>query len=133
LAKRGNYGNELADQLARAATQNSDTALSFNKIATTTMYSELKEAVTQKWQSDWNNCTKAAITKEFFPNASDRLQINVSLNPNVTTMVTGHGRTRAYLHSFRIIGCQCTQTGGLTVLRPSDKLAINLLVPQLGI
>jgi hypothetical protein len=89
------YGNELADQLAKAATRNSDIAVSFNSIPTSTLYSELKEAVIQKWRTDWDKCTKAAITKEFFPNKRYRLKINISINPNFTAMVTGHGRTRA--------------------------------------
>ena len=45
---------------------------------------------------------KAAITKEFFPNVRDRLKMNISLNPNFTAMVTGHGRTRAHLQRFRL-------------------------------
>jgi hypothetical protein len=91
----GIYGNELADQLANASTRNSDIAVSFNRIPTSTLYSELKEAVIQKWQTDWDKCTKAAITKEFFPNIRDSLKINISITPNFMAMVTGHGRTRA--------------------------------------
>ena len=64
----GICGNELVDQLAKAATRNSNIAVSFNTIPTSTFYSELKEAAIQKWQTDWDKCTKAAITKEFFPN-----------------------------------------------------------------
>jgi len=94
----GIYGNKLADQLAKAATRNRDIAVSFNRIPTSTLYSELNEVVTQKWQTGWNNCTKAAMTKEFFPNVRDRFKMNVRINPNFTAMVTGHGRIRAYLH-----------------------------------
>ena len=84
------YGNELADQLAKAATRNSGIAVSFNRIPTSTFYSELKKAVIQKWQTDWDKCTKAAITKEFFPNVRHKLEMNISINPNFTAMVTGH-------------------------------------------
>ena len=70
-AHAGIYGNEMADQLAKAATRNSDIAVSFNRIPTSTLYSELKELVIRKWQMDWDKCTKAAITKEFFPNVRD--------------------------------------------------------------
>jgi hypothetical protein len=38
--------------------------------------------------------------------------MNISLNTNFTAMVTGHGRTRAYLHCFRIIDsatCPCNK------------------------
>jgi len=108
----GIYGNELAHQLANAATRNSDIVVSFSRITTSTSYSELNEVVTQKWQTDWDNCTKAAITKEFFPNVTDRLKMNISINPNFTAMVTGHRRTRAYLHRFRLIDnatCPCNK------------------------
>jgi len=91
----GIYGNELADQLSKSATRNSDIAVSFNRIPTSTLYSKLNKVVTQKWRTDRDNCTKAAITKEFFPNVRDRLKMNISINPNFMAMVTGHGRTRA--------------------------------------
>jgi ribonuclease HI len=61
-AHAGIYGNEMADQLAVAASRNSDIAVSFNRILTSTLHSELKEVVIQKWQTDWDKCTKAAIT-----------------------------------------------------------------------
>jgi hypothetical protein len=102
----------LADQLTKAATRNNDVAVSFNKIPTATLHSELKEVVTQKWQTNSDNCTKAAITKAFFPNVSERLKMNISLNPNFKAMVTGHRRTKAYLHRLRTIDsatCPCNK------------------------
>ena len=57
-AQVGIYGNKLAEQLAKAANWNSDIAISFNGIPTSTFYSELKEAVIQKWQTDWDKYTK---------------------------------------------------------------------------
>jgi len=111
-AHAGIYGNEMADQLAKAATRNSDIAVSFHRIPTSTLHSELKEVVIQKWQMDWDKCTKAAITKEFFPNVRDRLNMKISINPNFTAMVTGHGRTRAYRHRFRLTDnatCPCNK------------------------
>jgi hypothetical protein len=68
--------------------------------------------VIQKWKTDWDKCAKAAITKEFFPNVRDRLNMKISINPNFTAMVTGHGRTRAYRHRFRLIDnatCPCNK------------------------
>jgi len=108
----GIYGNEMADQLAKGATRNSNTAVSFNRNPTSTLHSELKEVVIQKWQMDWDKCTKAAITKEFFPNVRDRLNMKISINPNFTAMVTGHGRTSVYRHRFRLIDnatCPCNK------------------------
>jgi ribonuclease HI len=40
----GIYGNELADQLAKAAACNRDTTVSFNRIPNSTLYSEIEEA-----------------------------------------------------------------------------------------
>jgi hypothetical protein len=83
------------------------------------LHNELIEAVTQQWQTDWDNYTKAAITKELFPNVSNRLKINISLNPNFTAMVTGHGRTRAYLHRFRIRSVPRGFSGGVQQIQLS--------------
>jgi len=49
---------------------------------------------------------------EFFPNVTDRLKMKISINPNFTAMVTGHGRTRAYRYRFRLIdnaACPCNK------------------------
>jgi len=77
------------------------------------LYSEIEEEeATQKWQKEWENCRKAAITKLFFPNVRDRVKLNISVNPNFTVMVTGHGKTRPYLHRFKIIEnatCPCNK------------------------
>jgi hypothetical protein len=106
----GIYRNERADQLTKAAACNRDTTVSFNRISKSTLYSEIEEEAAQKWQKEGENCTKAAITKQFFPNVRDRVKLNINVNPNFTVMVTGHGKTRAYLHQFKIIEnatCPC--------------------------
>ena len=81
---------QLADKLAKAAVCNRDTTVSFNRIQKSTMYSEIEEEATQKWQKEWENCTKAAITKQFFPNVRDRVKMNINVNPNFTAVVTGN-------------------------------------------
>jgi hypothetical protein len=76
------------------------------------LYSEIEEEATQKWQKEWENCTKAAITKEFLTNVRDRVKMNINVNPNFMAMVTGHGKTRAYLYRFKIIEsatCPCNK------------------------
>jgi len=70
-AHAGICGNEMADQLAKAASRNSDIAVSFHRIPKSTLHSELKKVVIQKWQTNWDKYTKAAITKEFFPNVTE--------------------------------------------------------------
>ena len=67
------------------------------------LYSEIEEKATQKWQKEWENYTNVAITKQSFQNVRDRVKLNISVNPNFTAMVTGHGKPRAYLHRFKII------------------------------
>jgi hypothetical protein len=41
--------------------------------------------------------------QEFFPKIKDRLKVKIALTPNFTAMVMAHGKTRAYLHRFKII------------------------------
>jgi hypothetical protein len=71
---------------------------------------------TLKWQRQWEETTKGAITKEFIPSVESRLAVNLKLSPNVTTIMTGHGNIRSYLHRLKVIGspeCPCnhgTQT-----------------------
>jgi hypothetical protein len=70
-----------------------------------------KESI-RKWQSQWEETTKRAITKEFFPSVERRMKVNLNLNTNITTIMTGHGNIRSYLHGLRIIGspeCPCKQ------------------------
>jgi hypothetical protein len=53
---------------------------------------------------------KAALTKQFFPNISDRIKTKIKVTPNFTSLVTGHGNTRAYLHRFKLLEsptCPC--------------------------
>jgi hypothetical protein len=74
-----------------------------------------KESI-RKWQRQWEETTKGAITKEFFPSVESRLTVNLILSPKVTTIMTGHGNIRSYLHRLKIIAspeCPCkhgTQT-----------------------
>jgi hypothetical protein len=53
---------------------------------------------------------KIANNKEFFPNIKDRLNTKINLTPNLTAFVTSHGKTKSYLHRFKIIespDCPC--------------------------
>jgi len=58
----------------------------------------------------WHKTTKAPTTKEFFPNIKDRLNTKITFTPNFTALVTSHGKTKSYLHRFKIIespDCPC--------------------------
>jgi hypothetical protein len=42
----------------------------------------------------------------------NRIKPNININPNFTAMVTGHGKTRAYLHRFKLMEsaiCPCNK------------------------
>jgi ribonuclease HI len=128
----GIYGNELADQLPKAAARNRDTTIAFNRIPPSTLYSEIEEAK-EKWQKEWKDFTKAGITKQFFPNMKDRLKLEIDINPIFTALVRGHEKKRAYLHRFNILEqatCTCKKgdqttdhsTNQCTLLQPQREL-----------
>jgi hypothetical protein len=53
-----------------------------------------------------------AITKQYFPTVQERLTTKMRVTQNIAGMITGHGKTRAYLHRFKILGnatCACEQ------------------------
>ena len=53
---------------------------------------------------------KGRNKKRVFPKVQDRQKLKIDITPILTTMVTGHGRTRAYLHRFKILehaNCSC--------------------------
>jgi hypothetical protein len=84
----------------------------------------------QRWQKEWENCTKAAITKEYFPTVQGRLKTKIRVTQNIAAMLTGHGKTRAYLYRFKIrenATCAC-ERGDQTI----DHLLYHcsLLEPQ---
>ena len=64
----------------------------------------------ETWQREWDTTTKGSTTKEYFPNVEERLKMKLNLTQNFTTIVTGNGKTKAYLHRFKIIEvptCTC--------------------------
>jgi primosomal protein N' len=64
---------------------------------------ELEEESVKKWQRDWTQTTKGSITKKYFPNVEERLKMKINFTQNFTAIVTGHGKTKAYLHRFKIV------------------------------
>jgi len=131
-ANVGIYGNEIADRLAKEAARSKDIETTFSRIPISTLYYELEEA-RQQWQKEWENCTKTAAKKEYFPTVQERLSMKISVTPNIAAMVKGHGKTRANLHRFKLLDnatCVCKQ-GDQTI----DHLLYqsNLLEKQTGI
>jgi len=89
-ARAGIYGNKIADRLAKEAARSTDAEMAFNRIPISTLYYELEEEAKQHWQKEWEKCTKAAITKEYFPTVQERLSMNIRVTPKIAAMTTGH-------------------------------------------
>jgi len=53
-----------------------------------------------EWQRKWTQSNKGRTTKEYFPDISERLKIKLLQTQNITIVVSGHGKTRDYLHRF---------------------------------
>ena len=71
-----------------------------------------KQSVTQ-WQNEWDRTTKGATTKSFFPKITDRLKMRISVTPNYTTLITGHGNIKTYLYKYKILDTpMCSCKGG---------------------
>jgi hypothetical protein len=114
-AHTGNYGNELANKRAKEAARNSD--ICYNRIPKSEIEWQEREKSIEKWQKQWEKSTKGSVTKEFFSNIKDRLKMKINLTPDFMAMTTAHGKTRSYLHRFKIIDspeCPCTN-GNQTV------------------
>jgi len=97
-----NYGNELADHLAKEAACSSDVDVAYINIPKSAVTSELKEKGIQVWQSEWDASNKGELTITFFPIVKDRTSKRLQMCINLSTIVTGHGKLRSYCHRFKI-------------------------------
>jgi hypothetical protein len=71
---------------------------------------QLEEGSARKWQRSWTQTTKGSTTKEYIQDREGRLKMKLKLTGNLTTILTGYGNIKAYLHRFYISGertCQC--------------------------
>jgi len=108
-AHSGILGNELADTLAKKAMLNESLTEDYNRIPKRALTREIEESV-KKWQRNWTQTTEGSITKEYFPNVEERLKMKINLTQNLAAILTGRGKTKAYLHHFKIIKeptCPC--------------------------
>ena len=106
----GIQGNEIAETLAKEAATNTDIKECYKKVPKSVAINELSAISAEKWQTERDQTTKGKITKEYFPVVADRLNMRINITHNFTSMVTGHGTIRSYLHRLKIIEtptCPC--------------------------
>jgi hypothetical protein len=86
--------------------------ITFSRITMSSVHHNIQLDSIKRWQKEWKNCTKALTTKQFFPSVEERLKKKIKITQNVAAMLTGHERTPAYLHRFKIndnAQCVCQQ------------------------
>jgi hypothetical protein len=71
-AHNDNFGNELADQLAKTAASRREGETAYNKIPKSAVINVIQDEGELEWQNEWNASTKGEITKTFFPVIGDR-------------------------------------------------------------
>ena len=130
----------MVDALAKEAATNADLIESYKEVLKSVVMSELSEISVETWQREWDLTTKGAITKEYFPVVADRLSMNINIIPNLTTLVTGHGNVRSYLHRFKIMDtptCACGSSDqtinhvlyeSVLINQERDSLTLRLLM-----
>jgi primosomal protein N' len=109
-AHAGILENELADMLAKKAATNELLTVDYNKIPKSVVSRESAEERVKKWRRNWSQTNKGSTTKECFPNIKERLKMKINLTQNLPAILTGRGKTKAYLHRFKIIKeptCPC--------------------------
>jgi hypothetical protein len=90
-------------ELSKEATQNHNET--YIRIPKSAIKRDNRKQSIRKWQRQWEETTKRAVTKEFFPSVEGRLAANLNLSPNITAIMTGHGNLRSYLYRLKIIRC----------------------------
>jgi hypothetical protein len=112
-AHTGIEGNEVADSIAKeAAQEEGDRIYVYNRIPLSTIAYRVKEEGPKKLQTQWERSEKGAICRSFFPKIKQRLDIRIPITPEFTAIVSGHGKTRAYLNRFNLTDyprCLCNE------------------------
>jgi len=112
-AHNGIEGNELVDKLAKAAAEDDgELNIVYNRIPITTIATELKKEGLTKWHRQWESTDKGALCRSFFPTAEQTLKLKIPITSEFTAIVSGHGKTKSYLHRFKLIDnpmCPCDE------------------------
>jgi hypothetical protein len=60
----------------------------------------------------WESTEKGALCRSFFPTVEYRLKMKIPITPEFTAIVTGHEKTKSYLHRFKLTDnpmCSCNE------------------------
>ena len=82
----------------------------YEKTTKSTIATGLKKEGIARWQRQWERTNKGAKWRLFLPSVEQRLQARLPISPEFVAIVSGHGKTKSYLHRFGIIDsptCQC--------------------------
>lgn len=108
----GIEGNEMADKLAKEAAADEHLGKIYKRKPITTATSEERKKCIKKWQQQWENTQNGALCRSFFPTVEGRLKLKIPTTYKFTSLTTGHGLTKSYLHRFKIIQdpmCLCNE------------------------
>ena len=112
-AHTGIEGNEVVDTLAKEAAQDDEERnIVYDRIPISTIATRVKEEGLKKWQTQWERAEKGALCRSFFPTVEQRPKIRIPITPDFTAIVSGHGKTKNYLHRFKLTDnpiCSCNE------------------------
>nr|XP_027196978.1 uncharacterized protein LOC113791400 [Dermatophagoides pteronyssinus] len=96
----GILGNELADSLAKKATENA--SIDYELIPTSHGLKIAKIKLNKDWDERWTTSLKGRTTASFFPTINDRKQCKFIPNYIQTQFLSGHGKFATYLNKMNI-------------------------------
>jgi ribonuclease HI len=112
-AHTGIEGHELANQLAKEAVEDDgELNIAYKKIPITTVATDLNKEGLAKWQRQWESTDKGALCRPFFSTAEQRLKLRIPITLEFTAIISGHGKTKSYMHRFKLIDypmCPCNK------------------------
>jgi hypothetical protein len=95
-----------------AAQDENDQNIVYSRVPATTVATEINKQGVIKWQRQWNSTEKGALCRSFFPGVERRLKMKLPITPEFTALITGHGKTKSYLHRFKLADdptCPCNE------------------------
>jgi hypothetical protein len=105
--------NPTHTTLAKEAAQDDEERnIVYDRIPISTIATTIKEEGLKKWQTQWERAEKGALRRSFCPTVEQRLKTRIPITPEFIAMVSGHGKTKTYLHRFKLTDnpmCPCNE------------------------